>query len=81
MVYTPRVYEHGAGWRMTLPDDDGAWLRAWTIPEEDRRKYTSEPWRGEARWFRSSNIVCLEIWRRTDNRQARRSVEARKGVK
>jgi hypothetical protein len=49
---------------MTLPEDDGAWLRAWTIPEEDRRKYTSEPWRGEARWFRSSNVVCLETWRR-----------------
>jgi len=46
----------------TEGDDD--WLQLWTIPEEDRAQYTSEPWRGEARWFRSPNVVCLETWRR-----------------
>ena len=50
----------------TKPDPgDEDWLRQWTIPEEDRAKYTREPWRGEARWFRSSNVVCLETWRRS----------------
>jgi hypothetical protein len=41
-----------------------AFLREWTIPEEDRGKYTSQPWNGEYRWFRSPNIVCLEQYRR-----------------
>jgi hypothetical protein len=44
---------------------DEAFLRAWTLPEEDRGKYTSQPWNGEYRWFRSPNIVCLEQYRRT----------------
>ena len=43
---------------------DEAFLRDWTIPEEDRTKYTSQPWDGEYRWFRSPNIVCLEQYRR-----------------
>jgi hypothetical protein len=49
-------------------DEDRQWneafLKAWTIPEEDRAKYTSQPWDGEYRWFRSPNIVCLEQYRR-----------------
>jgi hypothetical protein len=45
------------------PEAEDAWLRQWTIPEEDRAKYTFEPWRGEARWFRSPNVVCLEKYR------------------
>ena len=40
------------------------WLQHWTVPEEDRAKFTSEPWRGEARWFRAPNVVCLESRRR-----------------
>jgi len=28
-------------------------LRAWTFPEEDRALFTTAPWRGEYRWFRS----------------------------
>jgi hypothetical protein len=39
-------------------------LREWTFPEEDRRLYTTAPWRGEYRWFRSPNVVCIEQWRR-----------------
>jgi hypothetical protein len=42
---------------------DEAFLREWTIPEEDRAKYTSQPWTGEYRWFRSPNVVCLEHYR------------------
>jgi len=39
-------------------------LRAWTFPEEDRAQFTTTPWRGEYRWFRSPNVVCLEQWRK-----------------
>jgi hypothetical protein len=38
-------------------------LREWTFPEEDRALFTTAPWRGEYRWFRS-NVVCIEQWRR-----------------
>jgi hypothetical protein len=35
-----------------------------TTPEEDRHLYTAAPWKGEFRWFRSDNVVCLEkCWR------------------
>jgi hypothetical protein len=43
---------------------DDSFLWEWTIPEEDRAKYTSQPWNGEYRWFRSPNVVCLEQYRR-----------------
>ena len=43
---------------------DGLDLRHWTFPEEDRAQFTTAPWRGEFRWFRSPNIVCLEQWRK-----------------
>jgi hypothetical protein len=43
---------------------DDSFLREWTIPEEDRAKYTSQSWNGEYRRFRSPNIVCLEQCRR-----------------
>ena len=45
------------------PQDDDAFLREWTIPEEDRHKYTTQPWAGEYRWFRSPNVICLERYR------------------
>jgi hypothetical protein len=41
------------------------WLQGWTFAEEDRHLYTSEPWRGGFRWFRSPNVVPIERWRRT----------------
>jgi hypothetical protein len=47
-----------------LTKQDEAFLREWTIPEEDRAKYTSQPWSGEFRWFRSPNVVCLEHYRK-----------------
>jgi hypothetical protein len=49
---------------MEKQQDDEAFLREWTIPEEDRAKYTTQPWRGEYRWFRSPNVVPIEQWRR-----------------
>jgi hypothetical protein len=39
-------------------------LREWTFPEEDRALFTTAPWRGEYRWFRSPNVVCIEQRRR-----------------
>jgi hypothetical protein len=44
--------------------DDKGFLREWTISEEDRAKYTTQPWAGEFRWFRSLNVICLERYRR-----------------
>jgi hypothetical protein len=38
-------------------------LRDWTFPEEDRHLYTTAPWRGEFRWFRSPNVIPIEQWR------------------
>ena len=50
---------------LNLPQDEEAFWRQWTVPEEDRHLFTSEPWHpGEWRWFRSLNVVCLETWRR-----------------
>lgn len=48
--------------------DDDDFLKEWTIPEEDRGKYTSQPWAGEFRWFRSTNVVCLVQYRRRRQR-------------
>ena len=42
---------------------DEAFLRTITFPEEDRAQWTTVPWRGEYRWFRSPNIVPLERFR------------------
>jgi hypothetical protein len=38
-------------------------LRDLTFPEEDRHLYTTEPWVGGFRWFRSPNVIALEQWR------------------
>ena len=51
-------------------DEALAFLRELTIPEEDRFKYTTQPWTGEYRWFRSPNVVCLEQYRRQRQRRA-----------
>jgi hypothetical protein len=49
--------------------DEEAFLREWTIPEEDRAQYTTHPWAGEFRWFRSHNVICLEQYRRRKQEQ------------
>jgi hypothetical protein len=48
-------------WRQTA--DEGTFFRHLTLPEEDRHLLTSAPWDGGFRWFRSSNVVCLERYR------------------
>jgi hypothetical protein len=40
-----------------------AFARTVTLPEEDRVRFTSAPWQGGYRWFRSSNVVKLELYR------------------
>jgi hypothetical protein len=45
-------------------ENGGTFLRQWTIPEEDRSKYTTQAWAGEYRWFRAPNVVCLEQYGR-----------------
>jgi hypothetical protein len=44
--------------------EEEQFLRQFVIPEEDRHRFTTVPWTGEYRWFRSANIVPLEHWRR-----------------
>jgi len=41
-----------------------SFLRSITFPEEDRHLFTTAPWNGGYRWFRSSNIVPIEHYRR-----------------
>jgi hypothetical protein len=41
-------------------EEDDAFLRRFVVPEEDRHLFTSAPWNGGFRWFRSSNVVPLE---------------------
>jgi hypothetical protein len=44
-------------------EDDQFW-QALVPPEEDRAEYTTAPWTGGYRWFRSPNVICLERYRR-----------------
>jgi hypothetical protein len=44
-------------------------MSQWTICEEDRFRFTSHPWSGEFRWFRSPNVVCLERYQRRKARE------------
>jgi hypothetical protein len=44
--------------------DEEAFLRTFVFPEEDRHLFTTAPWRGEFRWFRSPNVVPIERWRK-----------------
>ena len=44
-------------------DGNEDFLRSVTFPEEDRHLFTTTPWRGGFRWFRSANILPLERWR------------------
>jgi hypothetical protein len=41
-------------------EDDAFWQRL-VLPEEERRWIRD--WDGSYRWFRSSNVVCLEHYR------------------
>ena len=43
--------------------DDEAFMRTVIFAEEDRRLFTTAPWDGGYRWFRSTNVVPLERYR------------------
>jgi hypothetical protein len=43
------------------PDED--FLRTYTWPEEDRHLFTTAPWDGGFRWFRSENVIPIERYR------------------
>jgi hypothetical protein len=46
-------------------DEDQALLRLCMRPEEDLLEYRRRvPWKGEYRFFRSRNVVCLEHYKR-----------------
>jgi hypothetical protein len=45
-------------------DEVETFLRKVVPPEEERRQYTSAPWSGGYRWFRSENVIPLEQQRR-----------------
>ena len=51
-------------------------LRQWTIPEEDRRRYIAQPWRGEFRWFRSENVIPIEQGHEQRRHQALKAHES-----
>jgi hypothetical protein len=38
-------------------------LRQLIFPEEDRHLYTTEPWSAGFRWFRSTDVICIEKYR------------------
>jgi hypothetical protein len=50
-------------------EEEDAFLRRFVVPEKDRHLYTSSPWTGGFRWFRSSNVVPLERERRRRQRR------------
>jgi len=45
---------------------DETFWRCLVFCEEDRHLVTSAPWSGGYRWFRSTNVVPLEQWRRRE---------------
>ncbi len=55
---------------------DETFLQRIVFPEEDRHLFTTTPWRGEYRWFRSPNVVPIEHWRRVGDDQENRPAVA-----
>lgn len=51
--------------------DDEEFMRRLMWPEEDRHLFTSVPWSGGYRWFRSPNVVPLEQYRRAKQQRQR----------
>jgi hypothetical protein len=43
-------------------EKEEAFWRKMILPEEDR----AFEWRGGYRWFRSANVVPIELWRRVE---------------
>ena len=50
--------------RYKLKDEE--FLRQVVFAEEDRHLFTTAPWHGGFRWFRSANVVPIEHWRRVE---------------
>jgi hypothetical protein len=51
--------------RRYTPQDE-SFFRQVVFPEEDRHLFTTAPWHGGFRWFRSPNIVPIEHWQRVE---------------
>jgi hypothetical protein len=47
--------------------EDEKFFRKIVFAEEDRHRFTTAPWRGEYRWYRSANITPIEHWRRVED--------------
>ena len=45
---------------------DEAFLRQVVFPEEDRHLFTTTPWHGGFRWFRSPIVIPIEHWQRVE---------------
>jgi hypothetical protein len=43
---------------------DNEFWRNIVFPEEERCLYTSAPWNGGYRWFKSENVICIEHYRK-----------------
>jgi hypothetical protein len=55
--------------------EDERFLRKIVFPEEDRHLFTTAPWNGEYRWFRT-NVTPIEHWRRVETDQEGHPVAA-----
>jgi hypothetical protein len=44
-------------------EDDEVLRRTISFPEEDRHLFTTMPWGGGYRWFKTENVVCLDRYR------------------
>jgi len=45
-------------------EEDEKLMRALVPPEEDRHHFARERWSTGFRWFRATNVVCLEHYQR-----------------
>jgi hypothetical protein len=54
---------------LTVENEDEAFLRRIIFPEEDRHLFTTTPWLGGFRWFRSPNVIPIEQWRQRHERK------------
>jgi hypothetical protein len=43
---------------------DEAFFRSMMFAEEDRQRFTAQPWDGSFRWFQSPNVTPLEHYKR-----------------
>ena len=65
LTMNPTTMSNGSDNKPQQEREDESLLRSLVPCEEDRRLYRRPPWRrGEYRWYRSSNVVDLESYRR-----------------